>query len=616
MALTDFFKNLGTQNTQQTNALQSFANNIFGKKTPTQNFNTTNNQVAVTQPQKPAGFYPQKPVNISQTIPATALQTPSQPLPDFDFAPTTSNLSSTFPVFGQTQQTEEKRTPTLQDTIKEKLEADLMGGGKIDMASAREQARFDEKKKLKTDLENSILQAQTAQMREIEKIQQEAGTTKAQKNATINQFQRDSDRRLADLAIRYKIANDDYQGVQQTLQAYEQDLKDQRDYEMKVMSMAMDFLRNDLSESEKMQIQQNFRLQEIDYENNLQSVQSQAQMAQQQAQAQPWVTAIANGQRTIDDVPKELQSAVLTSMQQTGVVDKQTQDKIVQATTRLDLMNEIFNSNLGLTVGSGLQNVLGSAAGFVFGQPEVKAKINQLIESITVGELEKMSGPLTDEDINVLRRAATALNRSGSEEAFKRELITMGQVIADATIKSPVATMQQKARALQNLYEMKFPNATDVEIAEMIDRALPPENTQSFNSAGNASASVDRFARAIAIQESGERYDALGPVVQSGQYKGERALGKYQIMPGNLPQWSMEIIGRVVTPQEFMQNPQLQDAIAKGKFQQLLAQYSPQDAASIWFSGRPLKGNTSKDVTGTNVPTYVQNVIRNLNNIG
>jgi hypothetical protein len=303
-------------------------------------------------------------------------------------------------------------------------------------------------------------------------------------------------------------------------------------------------------------------------------------------------------------------------MQQTGVVDKQTQDKIVQATTRLDLMNEIFNSNLGLTVGSGLQNVLGSAAGFVFGQPEVKAKINQLIESITVGELEKMSGPLTDEDINVLRRAATALNRSGSEEAFKRELITMGQVIADATIKSPVATMQQKARALQNLYEMKFPNATDVEIAEMIDRALPPENTQSFNSAGNASASVDRFARAIAIQESGERYDALGPVVQSGQYKGERALGKYQIMPGNLPQWSMEIIGRVVTPQEFMQNPQLQDAIAKGKFQQLLAQYSPQDAASIWFSGRPLKGNTSKDVTGTNVPTYVQNVIRNLNNIG
>lgn len=113
------------------------------------------------------------------------------------------------------------------------------------------------------------------------------------------------------------------------------------------------------------------------------------------------------------------------------------------------------------------------------------------------------------------------------------------------------------------------------------------------------------IANAIAQVESGGKYTAVGPVTENG----DRAYGKYQIMDFNIPAWSQEALGRSVTVQEFLNSPQIQDAVANYKIGQLYARYgNPDDVASVWFSGRPLSGNTSKDVTGTSVPTYVQNV--------
>lgn len=136
-----------------------------------------------------------------------------------------------------------------------------------------------------------------------------------------------------------------------------------------------------------------------------------------------------------------------------------------------------------------------------------------------------------------------------------------------------------------------------------------------FNQVGNDTNQVARIAESIGQFESGGNYQARGPVVTSGRYKGERALGKYQIMPGNLPQWSREILGYEVTPDQFLANPQIQDAIAQGKMAQTLKKYGTvEDVASVWFSGQPVAraGNRS-DVLGTTVPQYVQNVVSNYN---
>ena len=111
----------------------------------------------------------------------------------------------------------------------------------------------------------------------------------------------------------------------------------------------------------------------------------------------------------------------------------------------------------------------------------------------------------------------------------------------------------------------------------------------------------------IARVESGGRYDARGPEVTSGMYAGERALGKYQIMPGNLPSWSREALGREVTPDEFLANPEIQDAITRHQMQKNYDTYGNRDdVASVWFTGRPVaKAQGAKDVTGTDVNEYV-----------
>lgn len=108
------------------------------------------------------------------------------------------------------------------------------------------------------------------------------------------------------------------------------------------------------------------------------------------------------------------------------------------------------------------------------------------------------------------------------------------------------------------------------------------------------------YADAIASIESGGNYSILGP-----ETKGDRAYGKYQIMSKNIGPWSKEILGQEVTPQQFLENPQLQDAIFQGKFGQYVDKYGPEGAARAWFAGEKGMNNpNAKDVLGTTVAGY------------
>ena len=114
---------------------------------------------------------------------------------------------------------------------------------------------------------------------------------------------------------------------------------------------------------------------------------------------------------------------------------------------------------------------------------------------------------------------------------------------------------------------------------------------------------------AIAKIESGGDYTKVGPMTKAG----DRALGKYQVMARNLPEWSKEALGRVVTPREFLQNPELQDKVFDHHFGKALQERGPADAASIWFTGRPLsEGAKRRDVLGTTGESYVKQYLNNL----
>jgi hypothetical protein len=116
---------------------------------------------------------------------------------------------------------------------------------------------------------------------------------------------------------------------------------------------------------------------------------------------------------------------------------------------------------------------------------------------------------------------------------------------------------------------------------------------------GSAIAGIETTAK------PGGGYDLIGPVADD---KGSRAHGRYQVMDYNIGPWTQEVLGQAMTPDQFRASPQAQDAVFNAKFGQLLKQYgNPQDAASAWFSGKPLaQAGQARDVNGMTPQRYVE----------
>lgn len=142
-------------------------------------------------------------------------------------------------------------------------------------------------------------------------------------------------------------------------------------------------------------------------------------------------------------------------------------------------------------------------------------------------------------------------------------------------------------------------------------RIMPAANT-NFGLTGT----MGQYASAIrAIESRGSGgYSALGPLTS----RGDRAYGAYQIMGSNIGPWSKSALGRSITPEEFMANPRLQDQIFQNQFGKYVSKYgNPQDAASTWFTGRPLsQGAGARDVLGTSGQQYVDKFNEELSKMG
>ena len=97
-------------------------------------------------------------------------------------------------------------------------------------------------------------------------------------------------------------------------------------------------------------------------------------------------------------------------------------------------------------------------------------------------------------------------------------------------------------------------------------------------------------------------YQALGPVVKTGMYKGQRAHGKYAVMPGNIGPWTKKHYGKELTPSEFLQNDQAQDVVAENELMGNWEKYgSIEDAVSVWFTGRPFSKATAEGAADQNI---------------
>lgn len=132
--------------------------------------------------------------------------------------------------------------------------------------------------------------------------------------------------------------------------------------------------------------------------------------------------------------------------------------------------------------------------------------------------------------------------------------------------------------------------------------AIPMTSAAGEVSATSPTGSGNYRDAIASIESAGSGdYNAVGPT----HPKMGRALGRYQIMESNIGPWSQAALGRAVSPDEFMANPKLQDAIFDHQFGQYVQKYGPEGAAQAWLGGPGGVGQTGrKDSLGTSIGEY------------
>lgn len=131
---------------------------------------------------------------------------------------------------------------------------------------------------------------------------------------------------------------------------------------------------------------------------------------------------------------------------------------------------------------------------------------------------------------------------------------------------------------------------------------LTPANSGGLGLIGGTDM-MAKYREAIASIESGGRYNALGPLTASG----DRAYGRYGVMGSNVGPWTQQALGYSMSPTAFLSSPAAQDAVFNKMFGGLLSRFgNTNDAASAWFTGRPLaQGANATDILGTTGSAYV-----------
>lgn len=141
-----------------------------------------------------------------------------------------------------------------------------------------------------------------------------------------------------------------------------------------------------------------------------------------------------------------------------------------------------------------------------------------------------------------------------------------------------------------------------------------PEVPQGISGQGiprqGMSGQVLALRRAIIGQESGTNFRAVNP--HSG------ALGYGQVMPANVPSWSREALGYSVSPENFLNNPEIQLLVIDYKLNQFwqnaLVASSGDEAIAVrrvaaqWYSGRPHRynSNTPQFYNGHRYPSVAE----------
>jgi hypothetical protein len=191
------------------------------------------------------------------------------------------------PVAGVSQALTTPPPQPVRQSAEEGVRALMARDTGAEIQSERERVGVEAKEERARKLNEQLVARQRDMQRQIEAVEQNTrGKTEFALNAELNKLQREQARELADLSFSYQVALGDYQAAEQIVAQREQQISQERVFEMQAWQTLFNFAQNDMTESEKLQAQQAFAVKQADTDfqrqQELMNMQSQLRTREQE----------------------------------------------------------------------------------------------------------------------------------------------------------------------------------------------------------------------------------------------------------------------------------------------------------------------------------------------
>jgi hypothetical protein len=226
-------------------------------------------------------------------------------------------------------------------------------------------------------------------------------------------------------------------------------------------------------------------------------------------------------------------------------------------------------------------------AGFAAGLAQTKAEVEASMQ------LNQGAGPDDDLTKEAVVQAQSKLWANRIQGLTKTQPIAAGKMLEQAVKDGQVRG--EDIGKLTNLVQ----GAQNTVGARMVSQQV---NSGAGLRWGQGPVDIKQAATAIGQFESGGNYQTIGVQTAHGQ-----ALGKYQVMSDNLPEFLTKAGLPSMTADEFLKSPSAQDQVFSAVFGGYMKDKgSFNDAASMWFSGKPMaEAGGRRDALDTSVPAYL-----------
>lgn len=137
--------------------------------------------------------------------------------------------------------------------------------------------------------------------------------------------------------------------------------------------------------------------------------------------------------------------------------------------------------------------------------------------------------------------------------------------------------------------------------------SVPASTGDDHNMSDLPTEPLARSREVIARMETGGEKQPYQTVVSLTHKNGQKdeALGRYGILASNLPSWSEKYLGKKITRDEFLANPELQNKVFDGEFGSYLKSgKKPEEAAAMWLGGPKGLANKAADKFGSTTASY------------